>query len=201
MAGKKARAALYAFFATWFGLTVAGQKLYRDDNKKSFWDRLYLVVADWRFFAPNPGIHDHHLLMRDKLSDGTLTEWTEIRTVEERTLRHAVWHPHRRAEKTVFDTAAELLRFIGQHGPMNGNADPTVQLSVPYLTLLAHVTTRRHHPDAVQTQFLIAVSGGYDEEDEPTMVFLSEFHALSPKHAELGRTNASASVSDTGRVP
>jgi hypothetical protein len=184
MTTKAARGALYGLFATWFGLTVVGQKLYRDQSRRSRWDKLYLIVPDWRFFAPNPGIHDHHLLLRDQLTDGTLTGWREISSLEERTLLHSVWHPHRRAEKTVFDASAELLRFIGQHGQLDGNADPTVQLSVPYLTLLAHVTTREHHPDAVRTQFLIAVSGGYEEEDEPTMVFLSEFHALGGRSAQ-----------------
>ena len=80
-------------------------------------------------------------------------------------------------------SAVELLDEAERDTLLNvWNADPTVQLSVPYLTLLAHVATRPHHPDAVQTQFLIAVSGGYDEEDEPTMVFLSEFHAVAPNH-------------------
>ncbi|MFC4001150.1 hypothetical protein ACFS2C_07675 [Prauserella oleivorans] len=172
------RAALYGLFGTWFGLTVVGQKLYRDATKRTGWDKLYLVIPDWRFFAPNPGIYDHHLLMRDELADGSLTGFREISSMEERTLLHALWHPHRRAEKTVFDVAAELLRYVGEHGLVRGGADPTVQLSVPYLTLLAHVTAQQHHPDAVRTQFLICVSGGYDEEEEPTMVFLSEFHSL-----------------------
>lgn len=172
------RMALYGLFVSWFGLTVVGQKLYRDSRKRSSWDKLCLIIPDWRFFAPNPGIHDHHLLMRDRFADGTLAPWQEVSSLEERTLLHALWHPHRRAEKSIFDTSAELLRYIGQHEQANGNADPTVQLSVPYLTLLSHVSTRAHHPDAEQVQFLIAVSGGYEEEDEPMMVFLSEFHAL-----------------------
>ncbi|KMS87533.1 DUF5819 family protein [Prauserella rugosa] len=184
------RKALYGLFATWFGLTVVGQKLYRDPRRRSAWDKLCLVIPDWRFFAPNPGVHDQHLLMRDQLTDGTLTPWQEISHVEERTLLHALWHPHRRAEKTVFDASAELLRNIDdeehQHR-LDGKPDPTLQLSIPYLTLLAHVTSRQHHPDAERTQFLIAMSGGYDEQDEPAMVFLSELHAL-------GRTRSVANV-------
>ncbi|MFF5986741.1 hypothetical protein [Prauserella flavalba] len=172
------RGALYGVLGAWFGLTVVGQKLYRDQRKQTIWDKLYLVIPDWRFFAPNPGIHDHHLLMRDQLADGSLTAFREIGGVQERTLLHAVWHPHRRAEKTVFDSVAELLRYVGQHGEGLNGPDPSLQLSVPYLTLLSYVTSREHHPDAVRTQFLIAVSGGYEEEDEPTMVFLSELHAV-----------------------
>ncbi|OZM72834.1 hypothetical protein CFN78_13385 [Amycolatopsis antarctica] len=196
MSRKTARHVLYGVFASWFGLTVVGQKLYRDSSKTSVWDKLYLFIPDWRFFAPNPGIHDHHLLMRDKLADGTVTGWQEYSKVEERTLLHSVWHPHRRAEKAVFDTSAELLRFIGQHGHLSGNADPTVQLSVPYLTLLSHLTSRKHHPEAVQTQFLIAVSGGYEVEDEPTMVFLSEFHSVGTPPAAQ-RAEATGDVQRT----
>lgn len=178
MHGRAARTALYGLFATWFTATVVGQKLYRDQTKLSRWDRLHLVIPDWRFFAPNPGVHDHHLLMRDRTADGEVTGWREISSVEQRTVLHALWHPHRRAEKTVFDATAELLRYIGQHGRITGHADPTVQLSVPYLTLLSYVSSRRHHPDAAQTQFVIAISGGFDEDDEPMMVFLSEWHPL-----------------------
>ncbi|WP_039737341.1 hypothetical protein [Saccharomonospora halophila] len=173
-----ARRVLYAALGTWFGLTVVGQKLYRDQRRQTVWDRLYLLIPDWRFFAPNPGIHDHHLLLRDRLTDDSLTEFREVSRVRERTLLQALWHPHRRAEKTIFDSVAELLRYVGQHGEGRRGPDPSLQLSVPYLTLLAYVTAREHHPDAVRTQFLIAISGGYETEDEPTMVFLSEWHAL-----------------------
>jgi len=176
------RPALYAVFATWLGLTVAGQKLYRKDGVPSRWDKLHLIVPDWRFFAPDPGVHDHHLLMRDHLPDGSCTGWRQINHVEERRWSHALWHANRRAEKSVFDLTAELLRFIAKHRTADrplGHVDPVVQLSVPYLTLLAHVTAQEHAAGAAGTQFLIAISGGYEEDEEPAMVFLSAVHPIA----------------------
>lgn len=186
------RAALYGIFATWFGVTVFGQKLYRSNDRVSVWDKLYLVVPDWRFFAPDPGVFDHHLLMRDELADGAFTGFQEITSVEERKPSHALWHPHRRAEKTVFDVETELLRQVRRSSQTDGAADEKVQLSVPYLTLLAHVTAQDHHPEAVRTQFLICVSGGYDESEDPVMVFLSQLHDLEPTGEPAPSTGAAS---------
>src|SRR5690606_4096179 len=144
-------------------------------------DKLCLVIPDWRIFAPNPGARDQHLLLRYQRADGTLPPRPETSHGAERTLSDGPGNQHRRAEKTELDASAELLRNIDDEEHehrLDGKPDPTLQLSIPYLTLLAHVTSREHHPDAERTQFLIAMSGGYDEQDEPAMVFLSELHAL-----------------------
>lgn len=175
-----AHKALYGLFASWLGLTLLGQRLYRDQTRRSRLDKLVLILPDWRFFAPNPCVNDHHLLVRDTLADGTVTGWRQISTVEERRWSHALWHPHRRAEKTIFDLTAELLRYLSRndYDSMGRRADPSLQLCMPYVTLLTHVASAGHPPDAVATQFLIAVSGGYETEEEPMMVFLSELHPL-----------------------
>lgn len=162
--------------ATWFAASVLAQHPFRRDTWFERVDRLGLFVPDWRFFAPNPGIHDYHFLYRDRLDDGATTDWTEIGHVEDRAVRHLVWHPHRRVEKTFFDLAAEILKFIAEAG-RSGTA---LMVSVPYTTVLNYVDRQcRHHERATGIQFLIAASGGYDEEEEPTMIFLSETHPLA----------------------
>jgi len=55
-----------------------------------------------------------------------------------------------------------------------------IQVSVPYLTLLNYATHQvPHHPEAKRVQFLIATSAGYDETEEPMMLFLSNPHPLA----------------------
>lgn len=70
---------------------------------------------------------------------------------------------------------SELLRVADA-----SSAERGILLSVPYLTLLDFVSGagRGHRPDAVQSQFLLAVSAGHDDTEEPTMIFLSERHPL-----------------------
>lgn len=175
---KTVRAAVYTVLGGWLGLSVAGQKLFRAPERRTWWDRLYLLIPDWRFFAPHPGIHDYHLLYRDELDDGSLTPWKEITSVEERRLTHAFWHPHRRVEKCVFDIAKELTRFIAENQDDPARPVESVQVSVPYLTLLAHVTEQPHARATTCTQFLVSTSAGYDEDDAPRAIFLSALHPL-----------------------
>lgn len=180
-----ARYGLYAVLGGWFSVSLLGQDPLRRHDRVRRFDRLNLVVPDWRFFAPAPGIHDVHLLYRDELAGGAATGWREVSRIEDRRLRQVVWHPHRRTEKVLVDVVAELLRCVGEDG-----ADRAVLLSVPYLTLLHHVSgpQRGHHPDAAATQFLLAVSAGHDEGEEPVMVFLSEWHPLEGVGPPAGST-------------
>ncbi|MBK1787263.1 hypothetical protein [Prauserella cavernicola] len=172
------RVAVYATLGGWLGLSVVGQKLFRAPGRRSWWDKLYLLIPDWRFFAPDPGIHDFHLLYRDELEDGSLTPWKEITSVEERRWSHAFWHPHRRVEKCIFDISKELTKFIEECHRDPDRPVESVQVSVPYLTLLAHVTEQSHAPATTCTQFLVSISAGYDEHDEPRAIFLSALHPV-----------------------
>ena len=62
------------------------------------------------FFAPNPGKTDIHLLKRERLADGAVTEWSEYPLLERRSLRHMLWHPGRRVEKLLPDAVSELTQ-------------------------------------------------------------------------------------------
>lgn len=136
------------------------------------------VLPDWRFFAPDPGVFDHHLLIRTFATDGSAGTWREIGEVNARKLIHAVWHPEQREEKSLFDVVSELLRFIERHrknGMSSQELSQRIQLSVAYLTLLNYATSCVEETDVKDLQFMIAISGGYEEE-EPEIVFVSERH-------------------------
>lgn len=173
----------------WFGLTVAGQKLYRPPHVRSRWDAVHLVVPDWRFFAPDPGVYDHHVLVRSVHADGRPGPWREITDVEPRRPLHAVWHPRQRVEKATFDVCAELLRFLDRQrrtGVPVEEMRRAVQLSLPYLTLLTLAGAVRPERGAVAMQFMVAVSGGVDEEP-PEIVFVSEVHPVDGPDRDVVR--------------
>lgn len=170
-------------FGIWFVATVAGQKLWRAEGRHSWWDRAHLVLPDWRFFAPDPGVYDHHILIRTCSAGGHLGTWQEITEVVERRPIHAVWHPEHREEKALFDVCAELFRFIERHRKEGTNPQELaqrVQLSVAYLTLLNFASGRAREMDGTDIQFMVALSGGHDKES-PEIVFVSERHDFATR--------------------
>lgn len=169
------RIAVGAIFGSWFVATLLSQDPRRKFEKIRQFDQTGALIPDWRFFAPRPGMHDHHLLMRDELPDDSTTDWKEVAAPRERTLMDALWFVGRRGEKAITDAASGLMLYTEHHKDKKNE----VQVTIPYLTLLNYVTHAiDHHPDAKRTQFLIATSDGYAEKEEPTMLFLSNMHPL-----------------------
>ncbi|MFD8827332.1 hypothetical protein ACFV1C_33915 [Streptomyces sp. NPDC059605] len=165
--------ALYGALGSWWAVSALNQM------RKAEWiqrrvDPLQIFIPSWRFFGPHPGMHDTHLLFRDELPDGTMSDWEEKVIVEERRVHHMVWNPNRRREKVVFDAVEELKVFIRREEPLE-----RLQFTVPYLVILNYVSKQcRHDPSAKRTQFLIALSPGYDETLPPEMFFASDVHGL-----------------------
>lgn len=173
---KSARYALYGVLGSWLAITVVCQDPRRKFDKARKFDPTGALIPDWRFFAPRPGMHDNHLLVRDELPEGEVTAWKEYVKVEERSWRHFFWYPGRRAEKVVTDSVSGLIQ---QQDALKDRITD-VQVSIPYLTLLNYVTHQvSHHPEAKRVQFMIAMSAGYDDSEEPVMLFLSNPHPLA----------------------
>ncbi|NIY69005.1 hypothetical protein [Streptomyces malaysiensis] len=169
------RHGLYALFGVWLSLTVVRQFPSPWANRICHRvDPTSTMLPISTFFAPRPGDTDSHLLVRDKLADGTVTAWEEYPLIAKRSLRHMVWHPGRRAEKALFDVFNELRQTLHTEQRIE-----ELQLTVPYLIVLNFVTNHcAHDPAAEKTQFLLATSGGYDVDDEPRGVLTSAFHDL-----------------------
>jgi hypothetical protein len=167
-----ARGGLYAVLTGWFGLTVALHAGGRAARYAGALDPYGTTLPFSKFFAPRPGSTDRHLLVRDELADGTLTDWGELELVVPRTARHTLWHPGRRQEKALMDAVNGLLQA--------GGADyRQLQLSTPYLSLLNLVVARiPHATDARRVQFMIVTTCGRDTTAEPVVDFRSEFHQL-----------------------
>jgi hypothetical protein len=147
----------------------------------------YLVPV-WNFFAPNPAIHDYHLLYRDRLDGGTVTAWHEApRWFELRPWFAPLWNPDKVYKKALFDLTmaldreAEGTRRAGDGAPLGPVATArdrlAVQLSAPYLHLLEFVSCQLpHEQDAITTQF--AVVKVNDLRGELVPLFLADHHRL-----------------------
>ena len=175
LAALSARYALYGVLGSWLVATTLSQDPTRKFDKIRKLDPTGSLIPDWRFFAPRPGMHDYHLLFRDELPDGEVTAWKQISEIERRHPRHLLWYANRRAEKVLADSVVGIVSF----NMLEERNKEDIQLTVPYLTLLNYVTHQiPHADDARRTQFLIAASGGYDESEEPLILFLSNLHPI-----------------------
>ena len=89
-------------------VTVAGQHPFEQFSRFRAKDVLSLV-PNWRFFAPNPCMHDSHFLYRTVDAAGNASPWHDGFTTETRKPQHIVWFPTRRADKGVSDACADIL--------------------------------------------------------------------------------------------
>jgi hypothetical protein len=177
------RSALYGTLVTWGTVSFVRQLTREGPALFHKLDPYALLVPNYHFFCPEPARHDQNLMYRDKLADGDLGPWQEIVTTYRRRMSHMVWYPHHRLDKGMMDVANEILRF----GRMNGNDLARLSVTRPYLSILNMVTySVEHDARAVQTQFAIGHSAAYEPDVEPTIAFVSNFHALP--RAELRRT-------------
>ena len=136
------------------------------------WD-YFSLLPGWTFFAPVPGTSDYHWLFRDRLRDGTLTPWTELSRVRERSVVTAVLNPDKRKLKTMLDIIGEL-----SSPTLNESGHSAVAVSLSYLLLLHSVCSMRHPVESTQTQFLVMSASGVTPGEEPKALFLSAFHDL-----------------------
>jgi hypothetical protein len=129
------------------------------------------IVPVWTFFAPNPATGDVYLVYRDD----AFRRWTEIRVRQpRRSWLATLWNPDRRAAKALFDISTQLSQISTAARDAN-----SIQLSVPYLTLLEFVGSEAaRQPAANATQFMLLSDHGLDKGSDPVPVFVSGWHSL-----------------------
>ncbi|RKH45853.1 hypothetical protein D7X55_25105 [Corallococcus sp. AB049A] len=128
------------------------------------------LIPRWMFFSPSFSASDYHLLYREALCDGTLTQWREIPLAERRSLLGAVWNPERRHRKAVATAVARLVQQAeSRRGPLTQ--------AHGYAAILALITSRGGTPLTRAFQFAIAESFGYEARTPSRMVLVSELHA------------------------
>lgn len=166
-----------AGFATWLTVTALCQHPDRSFDRLRGSAAGRSLVPDWRFFAPNPALHDFHVLHRTVLASGDATPWRLSSELAERSWKDFLWFPDRRHDKSVFDACVMLLSLAGR------SRDSLIR-SVPYVLLrefVARVIHEEHAGAALPPGFQFAVVryAGYDDEHDPEYILVSPFVPLA----------------------
>ncbi|WP_448586411.1 hypothetical protein [Thermaurantiacus sp.] len=139
------------------------------------WD-LAGVLPVYRYFAPQPGRFDYHLLVRHEEARGRFTPWSEVDPDTPRRATDPLFNPARRIRKARFDLLYELSRTLQAAG---GDLSK-VQLSYPYLALLLRAERALKDcavPPGTRFQFLLLARSAYAD-IEPRILALSPVHRL-----------------------
>jgi hypothetical protein len=157
-------------FAAWFLTSVLNQLGFRWLESVQAHDH-FALLPDWRFFAPDAGQSDYHLLYRDRHPDSSFTPWREIPVTESRTAYAVLWNPEKRRSKILSDIAEALIGSDLRH-------ERAIQLSLPYLLLL-NVACHHAPPSArVERQFMIVRTYGVRPAAGPEILFRSHLHTV-----------------------
>ncbi|WP_149823166.1 hypothetical protein [Streptomyces tailanensis] len=171
-------------------VTVAGQHPFEQFSRFRSKDLLSLV-PNWKFFAPNPCMHDSHFLYRTVNADGNTSAWHDSFTAETRKPQHIVWFPTRRADKGIHDACADILPTLEFRGFAAASHSPGYRLITEHLRVLI----RSQGPVAEEVrgfQFALARATGYDTRHRPDLLFVSPFVPLDPQAPGTPLTRAPA---------
>lgn len=174
---KAARLAEYAVAGAaggWFVLTALGQHPSRSFDRVRKLDKPGVLLPNWRFFAPEPAVHDFRLLHRIRREDGTVGEWTETVQIARRHVGQSIWFPDRRRDKAINDLCNEIISLLAAQQTQISRF-PCYRLLREHLELVI----RRDSPEAVGFQWLVARTAGYDETEEPSYLFASPYQRLT----------------------
>jgi hypothetical protein len=163
------------FYFGWLILTCLNQPGFVSNEWLLKFDRFHLVPS-WSFFAPNPGISDYNLLMRNKLADGTVTAFSEIPLRGKKNVATALFNPGRRLQKVLHDHARTLIKLI--ETDVTEENKENIKLTFSYISILNYCADRPAMPGSEYVQFVILESFGYNELTETRLIINSEFHKL-----------------------
>lgn len=157
--------------ASWLTLTLVNQHPNRAFDIGRRYDVTGMLIPNWRFFAPNPAVHDYRVGHRLIFADGSTSEWRETRQVSSRRPWSMFYFPARRRDKAVIDLVSGITEHMAHH------LDRVVA-SVPYELLRGMVRevvreeSLREKSQVVAFQFVIGRDAGVDE-SEDAQVFLA----------------------------
>ncbi len=128
-----------------------------------------LPIPGWRFFAPNPGVQNVHLLVRTRgVNESDVTDWEDVTPVVDHGFLRVLWNPGSRGPKALFDAMQQVSVLRANYAKFD-----YVTSSDPYKL----VATAAHKAVAGQagreTQFLLLNDFPSVDEDtrmQPVMV-------------------------------
>ncbi|MEU5976246.1 hypothetical protein [Streptomyces sp. NPDC047315] len=133
-------------------------------------------IPGWRFFAPNPGVQNVHLLVREVKSDETEpTPWRDVTPQVAHGWKQVVWNPASRGPKALFDAMQQLSVMSSNHAEFNW-----VTQSSPY-RLVFSASRASAGDDARALQFLLMnVFPSAPPEQRMKPILTSEWIPLHP---------------------
>jgi hypothetical protein len=184
--------------AGWLAATTLAQHPIRSFDRIRVLRGRRPPLPDWRFFAPEPGRWDDHVLVRVVEADGTASAWREVRQFQPRRWTHAVYFPEHRQEKALIDATDQLMRrLVGPPAEIGHTQE--------YQLLRGYVegVVRRDHADALPAgfQFLLARDAGHDDGGAMTLRLLSRLEDIQRPEAEPPRRSGSLVRATDRRAP
>jgi hypothetical protein len=171
-----------ALFAAWLVLSAVGQFHSEKVTAMRRFDPLHLLPI-WTFFAPNPGRSDYHIISRDRLADGRLTEWTDVLPIPRPRPWSLAWNPTKRRTKVVADAVGSIMDTLAKEKKADSASESSRRGLIvfgPYLLLVHVVLHESPHPeDAVAFQFAVVERFAFGEESAPVPLLRSPFHKLA----------------------
>lgn len=143
--------AVTASLAAWLVVTAAAQLPDTRFDSLLWCGKRRIPTPNWRFFGPNPGVKDSHLLYRD-LTDGKPGEWKEIPVTRDRPWYALAWNARNRSPKALFDAVQGIRARAAAAGSEMG----PVVWSPGYLLLSRYIQHHLPHTEgASHSQFLL----------------------------------------------
>ncbi|MFE2945151.1 hypothetical protein ACFXKG_39910 [Streptomyces sp. NPDC059255] len=139
---------------------------------------LFSLIPNWKFFAPNPAVHDFHYVYRTLEPGGGTSDWREIELIEPRRMSQAFWFATRRSEKAVFDICTAILQMAVKGGPGDVQNSSSYEVLVQFIrkTILDTPGTGA----GVQGfQFAVVRAAGHDETEDPETLFVSPYTPMA----------------------
>lgn len=134
-------------------------------------------IPHWRFFAPNPGTSNHHILYRAKENNREQWgDWEELIPSIKPNMLSAIWNPNGRYLKANFDMTNLLISMIN-----SGASFELIKTSETYLIITEILRNQLESLNVTEFQFLVATST-YDKSAKNSFIFepkfFSEIHQI-----------------------
>ena len=165
-----ASALVWGIVVMWLAITLLSQ---HDFFSKAFGGfGIARVIPRWTFFAPNPGVTDYHIVVRDRLPNGTTTGWKHVPFAQGRTSVDLIWNHRKRSRKVLHDSVQMLRVCAVSSGCPKGEL-----FSLPYILLLRYSVVSVPPQTGAVRQFAVIESRGHSARAlEAT--YVSSFHKV-----------------------
>lgn len=134
---------------------------------------LFSVIPNWKFFAPNPAVHDFHYTYRTLGLEGDTSEWREIEIITSRRLHQAFWFAARRPEKAVFDICTAILQEAQRGGVRQAQKLSSYELLVAFIRRT--IREEQGWTTVKGFQFAVVRAAGHDRDEPPETLFVSPY--------------------------